>query len=110
MNTLTLIKRYPTKINIDLYANLTLIKNKLLDSILNSDYKYKTLDFGKRIENETTKHLLKTITKVIEYNYNLVYQDKIKELLNKTYRAFYIYHSVSFILYCLRLILSLAND
>jgi hypothetical protein len=107
MNTLTLINQYPNKINIDLYTNLTLVENELLDSKINSDYKYEILDFGNLLENKTIKHLLKTITKTIKSNYNLVY---IKQLLNKTYRSFYIYHNVSFILHYLGLRLSLIYD
>jgi hypothetical protein len=85
MNTLTLINQYPNKTHFDPYINfnlLDLISHKVLDSILNSDYKYETLDFGKKIENKTTKLLLKTITKTIEYDYNLVYQDIVSKQFN----------------------------
>lgn len=78
-------RKYSNIIQKDPYIKFELndlLAGNVLDNILATEYKYETLNFGRKREFKTTKGYLKFITKTIDFNYNLVYQDIVSKQFN----------------------------
>jgi hypothetical protein len=58
------------------------LKGKLLDEILEEEYKYERLDFNQKLEYKTTTGFIKMLMKTINYKYDFVYNDVLAKQFN----------------------------
>lgn len=80
IKTIKPLRFYEKKI---LTANIKdFLKNKLLDEILETDYKYERLDFNQKLEYKTKTGFLKILMKTISYKYDFVYNDILAKQFN----------------------------